>query len=554
MKSRWLLIIALAVLLMGAMSIEDKILIPITQWFGLDSDESFAVDLSHPNDSWNIEIGNEGGKTYIQQRKGSQRILNNPPGTEIYAVKIIQVDGDSEVVIIAENNGNVDYTTGVGDGAGGAGIGVWTDIIAGAPAVAHTMFTLFKDTIIYVATNDVYTFAFSSDDLVAARTFTDSRFDYQGHFLHQDRIYGWGTADSNNCKLFWMPEFDIRFWSTTMDSNAALGTSGFVYVDKDGGDFITNVIPLGEHIMVYKSRNIYKVLVSPTSNVPVEIIRFVANTGAYGFGAAIAWNNIHFFVAEDGVYSNNGTSIQKLSDPIDYWFRDSLVHSSGRAKVFKLCVYDNKLFVTLPKKASSASSVADYRTFVYDLDMKTWTKWKMMATDPDDGVAESHWMVRYEYSPTCSSPLTGSQFLKQRILFVRDTAGGSDDDRFWLYPRESGLADDGETFEGSYTLPLSPITTMTRRKQVERVMIYGEATVAGADSAVNNYIVWRNEDGDIAESTYFNAQSSRFFHNKRVSPKVTGDLIGMRIAIRDTNRIKINAIEIVASEKGLADE
>jgi len=557
-------ILTLAALFIGGMTFEDKFTIKMYQWAGLDSDEPFSLDMLKPNDMWNMEVGNEGGKTYIQQRRGMRRILNNITARPINtkAVFICQINGDSERVI---TYGNQNVYRATADEQ-------WVNMTpAGTASDTAVGMILFKDTLIVPIGDTVYIFAVPDTGTSGlANVRRDVAENYNGILLHQDRVYRWGTNKENNTEITWMPEFDIYFKTSHFDSMVALGTAGSAFIDRDEGDFLTNVLSHGEHIMAYKSRSIYKILVSPTANKPVEIIRFAENVGAYGYGAVVAYNNSHYFVAEDGVYENNGASVQKISDAIDYWFTDSLTHSRGTAVIFKIEAFDKKLFVTLPKRSADGneSNVDGYRTFVYEFDTGVWAKFRLSPhdgahTEGGSGGQEQHWMLRYERNPFCGTPLTGTQYLKQRLIVVRDSTEANTSagqvDRHWIYPDDRYYSDGGDTLTdgtygaSSYTTALTPLTNMWTRKEIERVIIYGEARVGAADSAKGNVLYLNNEDG-VIDSILFTITSSPFFINKRFSTVAAGDMIGIKLEIRDTNHVKINALELVGMEKGMGDE
>lgn len=551
---KWIPVIVIALLctaIVAAVQVEDKFTIPVFQWLGLDSDEPFALTLTQARDSWNLEFGNEGDKTFIRQRRGSERILPVTPTAIINSMMVVQIDGDSERVVI-DANGTVYETTNSGEG--------WKAISNGGGG-AYSTFVLFKDTLLFGGADSLIRFALNGSGVLAYDT--SFVWPYRRILLHQDRIYGYGVDDSTNTKLVWLPEFSIDFNSDSVAAQVALGTSGSVYIDRDAGDFITNVETIGEHLACYKSRTIYKILISPTANVPVEIIRAIENIGAYGYGSVCRWNNMHFFVASDGVYSYDGNSVSKISSSIDFWFQDSLFLTSAQTMRYQSQIFDHNLFVNLPlgggsthNSYGSRDTAADYRTFVYDFRTHIWSKWKIgdAAAKIKYGTDDPHLMIRYEYSPTCvhGLSLTNTKY-KQRLLFERDSSTTNDLNVTWMYPSDVYLSDGGNVFTSYYETGLSPLTQMWKRKQFERVMIYGEAIIANADSAKANYIVFSNENGDI-DSIGFTITSSPFMFNYRVPTGVEGTLLGYRIVIGDTNYVKINALEIMGSEKGLSDE
>jgi hypothetical protein len=415
--------------------------------------------------------------------------------------------------------------------------------------VANITIVAFKDTLIMTGRDSIYIAAVDGSNKLMlvyknADTIGSWLWPYRRILVHQDRVYGYGVDDSTNTKLHWRPEFDINFDSIDTKNN-----SGFVYVNRDGGDMLTNVLTLGGHLMAYMTRSVYKVLINPTSNYPVEVIRMADNIGAYGYGSAIQWNNIHFFVAENGVYQNDGTAVTKISKDIDFWFADSLVHSTGTAKVFKLAVVDNRLYVTLPLKASDAESqVLDYRTFVYDLDLQTWYKYKLTPDTPNQGLAESHFMLRYEYSGRAGAPLLGAIHLQQRLLYVRDSSSGNHD-VFHMHPADDYMSDGGTVFNSHYETALSPLSRLSERKQFERVMTYSSAL------ATDTFVVrWYGDANTVLDSNYIITEATPGLDNKRLSDKVVGSLLKYRIEAHDSTRIKISAMEIQGSIRGLADD
>jgi len=536
---RWFIftvVVIAAFLSMGLIVQEEKFTIKFYNWKGIDSDEPFSPDLSAPVDMMNFDIGTEGERTFIQQREGTKRILEDPAGTEIRLAYICQINSDTERVIIIQG-GSAYFNTGNGDG--------WIDFDGGRPVDDGVNMTalVFKDTLIYTSGSKIFTA--SPKDTTSL--FTDSMWTwpYRRILLHNDRIYGYGIDDSTNTKLHWRPEFDITFDSVDTKVN-----SGFVYIDRDAGDIITNALPLGGHLVVYKTRAVYKVLISSTTNVPVEVIKVADNIGAYGYGAVVQWNNMHFFRAEDGVYMFNGNAVQKISKPIDFWFADSLVQSVGTAKVFKMAVVNNRLMVTLPLRggAGDESKVKEYRTFVYDLDLKVWWKYQLTSVTPTLGQAESHFMLRYEYSGRASEPLMGSINYGQRLIFVRDSSSGNHD-IFYVHPGDAYKSDFGTVANAHYVSALSPLNELWQRKQFERVLTYSSAL----DTSVFT-VTWYGDDNTALDTTSITTTSTPGLDNKRLRDYVVGSLMKFRIDVTDSLRVKINALEIRGSMKGLAKD
>lgn len=556
---RFLAILLLTPLLLGQMAIENKFTVTLDQWLGLDSDETISRSLIGAQDLFNMEVGNEGGQTYIQQRKGMRRVLGGLPISggnedEVRAFTFCQINGDTERAVVYYSDYEVYQTT---------GDGTWHDIFAGGSASdTVTNFLLFKDTLMASIKDSVFKWVVNDSASQFLQVWpadypSDADMNLNMMFLHNDRVYRWGTHADNNWLLAWNPEFDINFNKAHVDSQVALGFSGELSVAQGDGDFLTNVLPFADgHIMAYKSRSIYKVVIDPLTNAPTQVIEFAKGTGAYGYGAAVRWDNRHYFIGENGVYENNGSSFTKISGPIDYWFADSLPHSQGASRIFKLEVYDNKLFCSLPKRRTGAgqeSQVSGFRTFVYDFDTGTWAKWRLATSDGLITSQYGHWLVRYEHNPFSADALFGNsgKYLKQRLFVVSDTNNALPDDKMWIYPDVNYLSDGGTVSPSYYETPLSPIGTMWQRKQIERIVVYGEATVSAGDSAVSTVVHINTEDG-AQDSVYLSITSSPFLISKRLN--VAGDLIGLRFDFWDSNTVKINAVNLVGTLKGLGKQ
>jgi hypothetical protein len=276
-------------------------------------------------------------------------------------------------------------------------------------------------------------------------------------------------------------------------------------------------------------------------------------------------NNIHYFVGEGGVYSFDGTSVVKLSTPIDYWFADSVVLATGAATVFRTAVVDNRLYVTLPKRSSNpsfASQIVDYRIFVYDLDLKTWWKHDLCPVTPSQAKG-SFQIERYEYSPTTLHSLFDGVFFGERLILVRDSLANAGSSRMSMYvfPSDDYHSDCCDTdsaagspsiFRAHYETAMAPLGTMFRRKSFNRLATFS-SSLAASDSFV---VKWYNENNSIVDSTIVNTGSaaSDAFSNNRISASVVGDLVKYRIETYNTNRLKINAMEIQGISRGLGNE
>lgn len=554
MKKIAIACLCLLALAVGGQAVyEGKFAVKIAQWAGLFSDEFFHPNPNTAIDMSNFVVKNEGGRSFLEQRQGFIWAYPPLPGasTSIYGIYISQIASDSERIIVALDDGEF-YQI-----APNAATPTWYALTSGGGNTSpNCTFTLFKDTIIASGNNKVHIFTRRNGSAGIFEVATYTGVPYQRFFLHQDRIYAYGiSTDSTNNKLVWWPEFSLFIQPDSLDAAVVTGRGGFVYVDKNNGGFITNVLPMDNHLICYKSRAIYRLLISPEFNAVSEIIRVVDNTGAYGYDCVNEWNGIHYFLSENGVYSFDGVNAARISDPINYWFSDSITVSTGQAKIFKTQIMDNKLFCSLPVRTSLAVSATVGpgvgAHFVYDLNMQIWYKLNIGNVASAN---ESWFMQRYEYSPACSYPLLGgasaanTKYLGQRMIFVCDSSQANGKDVIGLYPQ--GWSDGGtDSIQAYWSGAFSPNGNLNQRNQFERFMVYGKH---GTLDTLSVYF-YSESQSTILDSIKVPLGTSPMLANRRIPATVEGALLRYRIQTYG-GAPKINYIEIVGENKGLGVE
>ncbi len=541
-------VIFLALLSLGqSPAFEGKFVVKINQWDGLYSDEPIHGVVGSAIDMLNMDIRNENGRSFIQQRQGFIFIDSDssagclPQATSfIYGMHVSQINGDSERVFAAADNGVYEKSRS----------NKWIKVNSSNTTKDNCTFMEFKDTLFVTGSNCVWKFAKQNGSPGIVQADVDVTV-YTRMFLHQDRVYGYGVADSVDSKLVWWPEFFTTDFSALPDT---IQNGGYVYIGRDDGDFLTNVMSQQNHIIAYKSRAIYKIMISPSLNAPNEIVKVTTNIGAYGFGCVSEWNGDHYFVAENGVYKYDGVNVTKLSDPINYWFADSITVNTGRATIYKTAVVDNKLYVTLPKRISlaQASGVDDSRTFVYDLDLQVWYKHDF-TVGYLQGLNATHHMIRYEYSPASSaSILPAGIYYGQKLLFCIDSADNAFAPKICMYPvgwqdKFEGRDSIYAHYEGSFF----PVADLYQRWNLERVLVLGRAGTL--DTLALDFYSDRSNTLIDSVLVPLTAVSGGDLVNRRVPLEVTGSLVRFKIRMKG-GAPKINRMEFVGMTRGLAEE
>lgn len=537
----------LALLTLGAVFIGDRFVVRISQWTGQSSDELYSDDLGQVADMCNFEVRAEGEKTYLQQRRGIRRFTAFlPAGIYAYAVGIYAPRGQTQHLIVAGSDGKFYSTSGLKNEATD-----W-DTVRAVPMRQYTNFAQFKDTLIAPCADSVVLIvANGASSLKRAASYS---YQYGRVFVHQDRVYGYNVAyasSANDHKLCWMPEFDLRF--NLLDT--AIG-SGYVYIGRDDADFLTNVLPLGQHLVAYKSHTIYNVLIGSETNKPEQIVKVTDNIGAICYNSACSYNNVHYFVSADGVYRYDGSSVTKISAALDGWFADSIqVIKTVENSTVRIQAVNNRLYVSLPVRNPAQHTLhTGYRLFVCDLNTGIW--WKMIPNPcPTNGVYE---LLRYDYPDGVNAPLQETsgdfRYRSSLMMYYDSSYTGNFKGAVYAFPGDIALGtklfqDPGGRITATYTTALSPIKEMWSRKQLERATVFGSGV-----AACTTKIDWYGDANTIIDSSKFALTATPKAVTKRLPPTISGQMLKFRLRITDTCEVKINALEIVGSVKGLAND
>ena len=556
-----LFVAGLALISLGAVAAPEQFVIKIDQWAGLSSDEQYAPQLGPATDMVNFEIGVAGGATYLKQRRGIRRVTGFlPMNVYILAAGMYTPRGYTQSIVIAGSNDKF-YSCSRAD----TNHIVWAEVStwngdSTHPTRRYTNFIQFKDTLVGAGADSINLFVPRTGATNRLSRVLSYAWTYGRLLVHQDRVYAYNVAYSgsaNDQKLAWMPEFDLRF--NLLDT--AIG-SGYVYIGRDDADFMTNVLAMGGNLVAYKSHSIYNVLIGSETNKPEQIIKITDNVGALCYDAACSYNNIHYFVSADGVFQYDGSAVAKISQAIDGWFRDSLqVIKTVESSAIVIQAVENRLYVALPLRSpADERGTAGLRIFVYDLMNRIW--WKMIPNPvPDNNV---HQFLRYDYPDGVAVPFGGSTTdgfrYRSRLIMLYDSAVGANHyNAAYMFPGDMNAGtktynDNGGRTNPSYTTGFVPVHGLWSRSQLQRAGIFGSGDSGTSSIACTVKVDWYGEAGTIIDSTKFPLTSAPGAVLKRLPPSISGQMLKFRIRTSDTALVKINLLEIIGSQKGLAND
>ncbi len=151
--------------------------------------------------------------------------------------------------------------------------------------------------------------------------------------------------------------------------------SYYLDLDPDDGDYIVAMHLLADNIVVFKKTKMY-VVHWVGGTLLFDSMRISPTVGCVGPNAVLEKNGILYFIANDGIYTFDGSSSPALiSSPIDDIVRSINKATDHMSEVFS---YDEKsqIWFSVPYTTSKTRN----KVLVYDTDLKAWIPFNMEAT------------------------------------------------------------------------------------------------------------------------------------------------------------------------------
>ena len=161
------------------------------------------------------------------------------------------------------------------------------------------------------------------------------------------------------------------YWSTAGTSETFEANS-FIEVGGDDGSEITQLLPMGDYIMIFKNDKTYILTGTDTDTFKLHMVspRFGTRSSS---GAVEHKGKAYFFDQSNGVMSYDGAKFENISEDInDYILKQAPFNSESDFRVNVQSLGD-RIFVSIPT-GSGIDEFVD-RTFIYDVKLKVWTQW-----------------------------------------------------------------------------------------------------------------------------------------------------------------------------------
>lgn len=178
--------------------------------------------------------------------------------------------------------------------------------------------------------------------------------------LHYGRL--WTTKDS---MLFFSTSnssgFDPDDWTIPIDAEGIETNQhgGFIDLPTHDGGKIKGIHNIFDDVVVFKDRNIFKVL--GTYPGEYEVKRLFSTNGAISDRSIAINERMAFFLENDGIYTYNGNSVDKISLAIDYLFKNInetyIENSCGE-------IFQNMYLLAIPYGASTENNMVIEFNFV----------------------------------------------------------------------------------------------------------------------------------------------------------------------------------------------
>ena len=161
------------------------------------------------------------------------------------------------------------------------------------------------------------------------------------------------------------------YWSDAGTAETFQANS-FIEVGIDDGSEITQLVSLGDAIMIFKNDKTYMLLGTDEDTFALHNIspRFGTRSTQ---GAVEHKGKVYFFDQSQGLMSYDGANFENVSRPINNYMLTQI--GFNREADFKVNVQnvDDRIFVSLPIGSDIDDRVA--RTFIYDTKLDVWTQW-----------------------------------------------------------------------------------------------------------------------------------------------------------------------------------
>ena len=153
------------------------------------------------------------------------------------------------------------------------------------------------------------------------------------------------------------------------------------YIDiVDGGSGITQIVPFGGNLLVFKKHSVFAILGYSTDTF--QVINLTSEVGAVNPTAVVATERaVYFFSWPDGLFMYNGQSFVDLFAQIRPSIQNGTINAAAQDAI---CVssINRKIWVSVPEGVATKATA----TYVYDPSINQRGSWTKYATSDSKGI------------------------------------------------------------------------------------------------------------------------------------------------------------------------
>jgi len=215
--------------------------------------------------------------------------------------------------------------------------GVWTSKFTGTMAGASVNFATFNGLLLMVAPTEATQ---KWDGVTASFAVLLGTPPANGKFIVKWKNRAWiANTASGKSRLHYSAEGNPEDWTT-------VGSAGFIDIDKDDGDEITGIVPIGPVLYIFKKRTVHRLTGHAPSSFDVQPI--VLNRGCTAPRSLVAMGPFVMYMSDYGIHSinPNGNVDGLLSDAIQFDIEDltaaaKLGAVAGKIRDLYILAYDS---------------------------------------------------------------------------------------------------------------------------------------------------------------------------------------------------------------------
>lgn len=134
---------------------------------------------------------------------------------------------------------------------------------------------------------------------------------------HQNRAFGF---INNSSRVYFSVLFNFWYWPQGLIDTSADADLFYFDVSPDDGDFVTNIVPYYDYLLIYKRNSIYILYGFDQSDFRLERLQTDENLGCISKRASVVAENWCYFLDRNGIYRTNAQVTDYVGQAFEAFF------------------------------------------------------------------------------------------------------------------------------------------------------------------------------------------------------------------------------------------